>query len=49
MNTVDAIEFICLSCGLQGMSQLDNRFDCPKCGQKVICSLTESDASEVVV
>lgn len=48
MNTVDAIEFICLGCGLQGMSQLENKFDCPKCGQKVICSLIESDASEVI-
>lgn len=47
MNTVDAIEFICLGCGLQGMIQLEGKFDCPKCGQRVISTLKESDASEI--
>lgn len=49
MNTVDVIEFICLGCGLQGMAHLENKFECPKCGQRVISTIKESDASEVVV
>ncbi|WP_353892213.1 hypothetical protein PRVXH_001542 [Proteinivorax hydrogeniformans] len=48
MAKVEVMEFLCLSCGLQGMVQQNNGFSCPKCGEDVISSTTDSETSEVL-
>lgn len=41
MDTKEYVEFLCLSCGLQGSLTLEeaevaNRDRCPKCGEKLL-------------
>ncbi|WP_350344836.1 hypothetical protein PRVXT_001278 [Proteinivorax tanatarense] len=47
MSKVEVMEFLCLSCGLQGMVQHNNGFNCPKCGESVISSTSNDETSEV--
>ncbi|MGI6364654.1 MAG: hypothetical protein ACOX2G_02725 [Bacillota bacterium] len=40
MDTIEYVEFLCLSCGLQGSLTLEeaeaDRDRCPKCGEKLL-------------